>query len=234
MMIRIFIITTLFALFLNSLYAQERSENIKTYYPKDSVQFENDTDFPFQNGPGYENKSFGKTTMITTARTNVGVFYFVFKKKILNTEDFMDSDARDVLTEHNLYAFIFLEDHNGLIQKARFRDFGNPVYWPQFDYQNCTISDEDNDGLPEFYLAYFGDSDGLDAKPYLQIVYTIPLEKGKPFLKSKATAYYPAGNEEDIYEILFDENWEKLTPQVKAKSKGILDRHREKYGLEDQ
>lgn len=36
----------------------------------------------------------------------------------------------------------------------------------------CEVGDADKDGFPEFYLTYFGESDGLDAKPLKVIVYT--------------------------------------------------------------
>jgi hypothetical protein len=131
-------------------------------------------------------------------------------------------------SEHDLYAFVLVPDDGGVVTIAKFQDFGNEVYWPEFDLGNCSVSDENNDGNPEFYLSYMGESDGLDAKPYKQIVYTIP-HNGTSLLKSKATAHYPAGNEDDQYIIEYDANWKALSKAIQKKSNDILSKHRKMY-----
>lgn len=133
----------------------------------------------------------------------------------------------NVYSEHNLYALILLHDHGTEIEKLKFQDFGNEVYWPEFDYANCSISDEDKDGMPEFYLSYMGESDGLDAKPYKQIIYTQTPKTKATFIKSKATAFYPAGNEEDVYRVEYDSNWKTLPQAIQQKSNNIIKKHKQ-------
>ncbi len=224
--------------FANS-YGQSAQVKITTYYPKDSSRFETETDFSYHNAIGYERARYGKTTMIIQAESAMGNFYFVFKKKIKST-DHQEAHTQEVygtlpdgtfgvvrqdevpgytLTDHDLYAFILVEDHGGLVEKARFQDFGNAVYWPQFDYKNCLI--EAVDGFPVFYLSYLGDSDGLDAKPYKQLVYYFSKEDRR-CIKAKATAYYPSGNEEDVYHVVYDQTWQAMPAAYQARSKAIL------------
>ena len=226
-----------------AIYGQNIPIKTKTYYPKDSLRFAAETDFSFHNEVGYEQSLYGKTTMIIKAESRVGNYYLIFKKKIKST-DHQEAHMQDVygtladgtyavvrqdevpgytLTDHNLYAFIFIEDHAGLLEKVRFQDFGNMLYWPQFDYENCFVADENRDGLPEFYLSYMGDSDGLDAKPYKQLVYYFTKDD-KQFVKAKATAYYPAGNEEDVYHVDYDQAWKNMPVKFQHKSKAVLAR----------
>jgi hypothetical protein len=237
-------------LFLNFLllfvvsvsFSQTKLLKIKHYYPKDSLAFAEDFDDVDYH---YERKEFGKTTMLIHCESEIGNFEFVFKKKILSLERF-GGDSTNVygangkitkeynepytLSKHNLYALVLLHDHGGVLEKIKFQDFGNEVYWPEFDYANCSISDENKDGIPEFYLAYLGDSDGLDAKPYKQIIYThFKDSPKKEFIKYKVTSFYPAGNEGDVYSIEYDTNWKKLPKAIQAKSNLILKKHKGKY-----
>lgn len=247
---------TFFALLIfNVVFAQNKDLKVTYFYPKDSLKFNplfEELDYNF------ENKAYGKTTMIIHCESSYGVFDFIFKKKILKLSRILDYENTSVLevfdfiskkwklvedsnpypktntevidttyiSEHNLYALIMAHDHGGLLQKAKFQDFGNEVYWPEFDYPNCSISDENNDGIPEFYLSYFGNSDGLDAKPYKQIAYTF---NNKSIEKSKATSYYPSGNEEDSYHVEYDENWKKLPISIQKKSQKLIKDHQLKY-----
>lgn len=130
-----------------------------------------------------------------------------------------------VYSIHNLRCLILKKSAAGITEVARFQDYGNEVYWPEFDYPSCSISDEDRDGLPEFYLSYMGNSDGLDAKPYKQLVYTVGAAPTAA-VKAKATAYYPAGNEDDVYRVEYDQRWKQLPAPVRGKSKRLIDRHR--------
>ena len=203
------------------LFGQYKVLETTYYYPKDAKEFEGKTTYPYEDVGGYVQAKYGNTTKIIAAKGGFGTFYFVFKKKTKDTEDPADRD---------LHAFVLVEDHGGLLEKARFQDFGNPLYWPEFDYPNCFIDDADHDGLPEFYLSYLGESDGLDAKPYKQIVYHFPraVQHGV-LIKAKATAYYPAGNEEDVYQIKFDTLWKEMPEDVKGRSKKVLKDHHRYY-----
>jgi hypothetical protein len=108
-----------------------------------------------------------------------------------------------------------------LNEKIKFQDFGNVVYYPEFFYDYCIIEDANRDGIVEYYLTYYGESDGLDAKPLKVIIYTQD-KLISEFKKSKITAFYPAGNENDIYYVDFDSNWKTLPEGIKNKSKAIL------------
>ena len=235
------IFSTFFLLQTNHLQSQNKSLKIDYYYPKDSSLFnKNITDFDFN----YEKDLYGKTTMIIHCESAWGDFEFVFKKKInklthyggdsVNVYDGGKVVRKDynqpyTISEHNLFAFVLVHDHGGTLEKIKFQDFGNEVYQPEFDYTFCSISDEDKDGKPEFYLCYMGESDGLDAKPFKQIIYTFPVAGNtKAMVKSKATAYYPAGNEEDVYKAAYDANWNLLPAVVQLKSKNILKAHKMK------
>jgi hypothetical protein len=136
-----------------------------------------------------------------------------------------------VISNHDLYAFIMLQDHGGTVEKAAFKDFGNEVYWPEFEYAFCSVSDEDRNGKPEFYLSYMGYSDGLDAKPFKQIIYTPSAEAERGFIKSKATAYYPVAEEEDRagYYVAYDANWLVLPEAIRKKSRRLLKEHQQQY-----
>ena len=243
---------SLFALLLASTtlsIAQVKPLKVKYFYPKDSIAFSKivpEIDF------NYEPARYGKTTMIIHTESKYGVYEFIFKKKInklvrtinyksggvVESYNFkskkwehvqgtwkhaeMKGKPQDTLmqSEHHLYALVLLHDHGGLLEKIKFQDFGNEVYWPEFDYKNCSVSDEDKDGKPEFYLSYFGNSDGLDAKPHKQIVYTY--QQNGNISKAKATALYPAGNEEDEYQLIYDTAWKALPKAIQEKSKRIL------------
>jgi hypothetical protein len=232
----------------NTAFAQNNKLVVETYHPNDRKLFnQRYPDFDFD----YNNDTLGKTTKLIYTRGTAGELLLVLKKKILRTyrisyyRDFavheqLDSKSQSwryvkdgyqhpntteqptaVVTEtiHNLYALILLSDHGGYVEKSRFQVFGNEVYWPTFDYPNCFAADEDNNGIPEFYLTYMGMSDGLDAKPYSQIVYTT---KGRSFFRSKAVAYFPAGNPEDEYHQEFDSNWKGLPLAIQNRSRSIL------------
>ncbi|MNS40990.1 hypothetical protein D3C72_733320 [compost metagenome] len=190
----------------------------------------------------YDYGDKGNTALIINVEApQWGYFKFVFKEKIIKEEHF-GGDSTDVyekqengeygvvrkdfnepyqLTVKNLFAYVLLEDHGGYVEKCKFQDFGNEVYWPEFQYDYCAAADEDNDGKPEFYLVYYGESDGLDAKPLKVIVYD------KDFDKYKATAYFPSGNKDDKYHVEYSENWKKLPKAVQLKGNSILKKFKE-------
>lgn len=254
-----YLFTIILFLFVNSISAQNKPLIVERYYPKDSIKYIKafpDAEFNYESKLygktamivhcesqyGYFDFVFKKkiNKLSRTIEYKAGgvseVYNFKTKKWDHEEGTWKHSDMKTkpldtiIYSEHNLYAFVLLQDHGGILEKAKFQDFGNEVYWPEFDYQNCTISDEDKDGKPEFYLSYMGDSDGLDAKPFKQIIYTIPdLSVNKNYSKSKATAYYPAGNEDDVYHVEYDENWKQLPKNIKVKSEKIIKEHRLKY-----
>ncbi|WP_428228400.1 hypothetical protein [Flavobacterium sp.] len=249
----LFSITLLF--FVNAISAQVKPLLVKRFYPKDSIKYSQavpDAEFNYESKLygkttmiihcesqyGHFEFVFKKkinklSRMIDYKDGAVGEVYNFKTKKWVHEEGSwnhrdMKGKPQDtiIFSEHNLYAFILQQNHGGILEKAKFQDFGNVVYWPEFDYQKCSISDEDKDGAPEFYLSYMGESDGLDAKPFKQIIYTIFDKSGhQSYTKSKATAYYPDGNEDDVYNIQYDENWKKLPKNIKLKSQKILKDH---------
>jgi hypothetical protein len=183
----------------------------------------------------YPNK--GKITRLINVTTpHQGCYAFLFKEKILS-ETHYGGDSSDVYgtlpngtfgvvrrdynepyttTIKNLYAYVLIEDHGGYVEKRKFQDFGNEVYYPEFLYDYCLVDDADANGEPEFYLTYFGLSDGLDAKPLKVIVYS------SSYPKAKATAYYPAGNEEDIYHVKYDDSWNLLPKKIQQRANAII------------
>ena len=161
-------------------------------------------------------------TMIIKVSSSWGNFFWFFEKEI--KEETRVGQPNDTLTikYHNLYAYLMLEDHGGLVQVAKFQDFGNEVYFPEFQYPYCLVDDADNDGVPEFYLTYFGLSDGLDEKPLKLIIYSSKNVIHSAYVKSKATAWYPGGNEDDSYRIEYDANWNKLQKSIQVRGMKIL------------
>lgn len=148
----------------------------------------------------------------------------------------MQGKATDttIWREDKLYAFVLQEQPGGQsIERVQFKDFGNVVYWPDYVYDLCTIADADKDGKPEFYLTYFADSDGLDAKELKQIVYTLPVNATDKLIKSKATAYYPVdtGDESDteVYHENVDQNWTSLHKAIQQKSKYLLLQYKRRH-----
>lgn len=234
--------------------AQETTIAVGYYYPKDSVRFGlQHRELPFgyrqskygkttmiaccQSEAGCYYMIFKKqirhlSRMIEYNNGAVGEVYDFTSRKWLHEEGTwshaeMQGAPTDTTTYsiHNLYCLIVQATSTGMVEKGRFQDFGNEVYWPEFDYPSCSISDEDRDGIPEFYLSNMCNSDGLDAKPYKQLVYTLT-DKSGTISKAKATAFYPAGNEEDTYHVEYDTSWQKMSVPVQRKSRRIIDNHK--------
>ncbi|MGJ1362301.1 hypothetical protein ACR78F_08075 [Sphingobacterium spiritivorum] len=119
----------------------------------------------------------------------------------------------------DLYAGIFLEDHGGLIQQISFKDFAKGLAQPRYLINFCEVADADKNEFPEFYLTYFEESDGLDAKPLKVIVYT---NTGRKKLsKSKITGWIPF-QEEDQYREERDANFKLLPKAIRLKAEKIL------------
>lgn len=119
----------------------------------------------------------------------------------------------------DLHAGVFLEDHGGLIPQMTFKDFAVGLAQPKYLINFCEVDDANRDGFPEFYLTYFEESDGLDAKPLKVIVYTKKAEK--TFSKSKITCWIPF-QEGDEYHEEKDTNFKSLPQEIRLKAEKIL------------
>ncbi|MGJ1420155.1 hypothetical protein ACR79T_11060 [Sphingobacterium spiritivorum] len=119
----------------------------------------------------------------------------------------------------DLHAGIFLEDHGGLIPQIIFKDFAKGLAQPRYLINFCEVGDADKNEFPEFYLTYFEESDGLDAKPLKVIVYTNT--GGKKLSKSKITGWIPF-QEEDQYREERDANFKLLSKAIRLKAEKIL------------
>ena len=245
-------IILLFLLQCTLFFGQQKPMKIEYCYPKDEATFNTQNEaITFNYEPStfgkttmivhcesfwgtfdfiFKKKVLNLTRILDFQSTSVEEVYdFKTKKWKLsnNSNSYPPNNEKPkdttVYSTHNLYALVLAHDHGGVLQKAIFQDFGNEIYWPEFDYPNCTISDEDKDGKPEFYLTYKGNSDGLDAKPIKQIIYSF---KEKELAKSKATAFLPAGNAEDTFYVEYDNNWKLLPSAIKVKSKKIIDSYK--------
>lgn len=136
----------------------------------------------------------GKIEKVIHLENKKGNFFMVLSKKIVTIQQ--------AEVDH-IYAYGFNVVNGVLKEEWRFKDFGNPIYWPRFYLNDSGILDGEADDVPKYVIAYFGSSDGLDAKPLKIITYI----EG---VKYKATALYPAGNEGDVYHIIYDQNWKKM------------------------
>ncbi len=157
----------------------------------------------------------GKSLLIMNYfSTNTGSLYFFLNESKSKNNAFLTDEPKD------LHAGIFLEDHGGLLEKITFKDFAvglsQPVYLEEF----CNIQDIDNNSYPEFYLMYFTESDGLDAKPLKLIIYTSS-DKGKTYQKSKITAWIPF-QPEDKLKIEKDSNFNNLDKKIQQKAEQSL------------
>ncbi|AZA85207.1 hypothetical protein C1637_15185 [Chryseobacterium lactis] len=138
--------------------------------------------------------------------------WFLNESKAKNST-YSGMDSKD------LYSGVFLEDHGGLLPKITFKDFAEGLAQPRYMINFCEIGDANKDGLPEFYLTYFEESDGLDAKPLKVIVYTNLGEK--TFSKSKITGWIPFQEEEQYREVK-DENFKLLPKEIRLKAEKLL------------
>ena len=138
--------------------------------------------------------------------------WYLNESKAKNTA-FLDDNPKD------LHSGIYLEDHGGIVPVMTFKDFAKGLAQPRYLINYCEIADADNNGFPEFYLTYFEESDGLDAKPLKVIVYT--KNSNKTFSKSKITAWLPF-QPEDKYREEMDDSFKLLPKPIKMKVEKIL------------
>ncbi|MGU3375002.1 hypothetical protein [Chryseobacterium sp. M5A1_1a] len=144
---------------------------------------------------------------------NYGSYIWFLNESKSENPAYLDESPKD------LYAGVFLEDHGGLIPQITFKDFARGLSQPKYLINFCEIDDANKDGFPEFYLTYFEESDGLDAKPLKVIVYTNLGEK--TFTKSKITGWIPF-QEEDQYREEKDANFTLLPKTIRLKAEKIL------------
>ncbi|WP_293915735.1 MULTISPECIES: hypothetical protein [unclassified Sphingobacterium] len=144
---------------------------------------------------------------------NHGSYVWYLNESKAENEAYLDDHPKD------LHAGIFLEDHGGLISQITFRDFAKGLAQPRYLINYCEVGDADKDGFPEFYLTYFEESDGLDAKPLKVIVYT---KRGqKKLSKSKITGWI-SFEEADPYREERDSNFKLLPKPIRLHAEKIL------------
>lgn len=145
---------------------------------------------------------------------NEGSYLWFFNHGKAKSKSYLNNNPVDI------YAGIYLEDHGGLLEIISFKDFAGTLSEPRFLLDYCLAADADQNGSPEFYLTYFMESDGLDAKPLKVIVYSkSPADKG--FTKAKLTAWIPF-QEEDAYRREKDGNFNALNKATQAKAEALL------------
>ncbi len=186
-----------------SSFAQIRTE---VYFSSDTKYHEiiEDVGNPLPGSPVMIVKSFVP---------NYGSYIWFLNDSKAKNPAYLDEQPKD------LHSGIFVEDHGGLIQKMTFKDFAGGLVQPKYLLNLCEIDDANKDGFPEFYLTYFEESDGLDAKPLKVIVYT-GLGK-KAFTKSKITGWIPF-QEEDEYHEVQDANFKLLPKEIRLRAEKTL------------
>lgn len=158
----------------------------------------------------------GKPVMVVqTFVPDYGSYVWFLNESKAEKPSYMGGNPRD------LHAGIYLEDHGGLIPQITFKDFAIGLAQPRYLINSCEIGDADNDDFPEFYLTYFEESDGLDAKPLKVIVYTSTGRGKKEFSKSKITGWVPY-QEEDQYREEQDSNFRLLPNAIRQRAQKIL------------
>lgn len=151
--------------------------------------------------------------VVTTFVPNHGSYVWFLNEGKAKHPALLDDEPKD------LHAGIFVEDHGGLLPQITFNDFAEGLSQPNYLINYCEIGDANQDGFPEFYLTYFQESDGLDAKPLKVIVYT-RLGK-KAFSKAKITGWIPFQEEDDYHEEK-DDNFKLLPKEIRLKAERLL------------
>ncbi|WBV60893.1 hypothetical protein PFY12_01945 [Chryseobacterium camelliae] len=144
---------------------------------------------------------------------NHGSYIWFLNESKAKNPTYFDKNPKDV------HSGIFLEDHGGLLPQITFKDFAEGLAQPKYLINFCETGDANHDGFPEFYLTYFKESDGLDAKPLKVIVYTC-LDK-KTFSKSKITGWIPFQEGDRYYEEK-DANFKLLPKEIRLKAEKLL------------
>ncbi|KZE76621.1 hypothetical protein AV926_15885 [Myroides marinus] len=163
----------------------------------------------------------GKPLMIINYMGNkTGSYLWYFNERKAIKPSYLSDKPTDILSG------IYIEDHGGILEKVTFKDYAEGLSQPQFLFDYCLVKDMDNNNSPEFYLTYFMNSDGLDAKPLKVIVYTTKPNSNE-FYKSKVTAYIPY-QEEDKYHIEEDSNFKQLPVSIRKQALGILEQIKKK------
>ncbi|WP_282628414.1 hypothetical protein [Empedobacter sedimenti] len=143
-----------------------------------------------------------------------GSYLFYFNEAKAKGESYLTDNPKD------LHGGLYIEDHGGILELIKFKDFAGPLSEPSYLLDFCVADDADKNKSPEFYLTYFEASDGLDAKPLKIIVYS---KNGKTFTKSKITAWIPF-QPEDKYKVEKDENYKKLPKSIQVKAEQLLNK----------
>ncbi|WP_326983940.1 hypothetical protein VUJ46_05205 [Chryseobacterium sp. MYb264] len=188
-----------------SLHAHAQTET--------GVYFSNDRKFrEILKNPG--NPLEGYPVMIVKIKASQSGSYFWYLNESKATKkSFFDDHPKD------LHAGIYLQEPGGLLPVITFKDFAEGLAQPRYLINHCEIADADKDGFPEFYLTYFTDSDGLDAKPLKVIVYT--KKSRTSFQKSKITGWL-SFQPEDPYREEKDQHFKSLPAAVQMKAQKII------------
>ena len=168
---------TLFLIFGQICFGQLKPIAVNYYYPKNEASFNTSNDvisFDYESKKYgkttmivHSSGTFGTFDFIFKKKI-LKVTRVINFKDVSVKEQFNTTTKKWALTEnsntypakkeqaidtatystHHLYAINLAHDHGGLVEKMLVQDFGNEIYWPEFDYKNCSISDENNDGIP--------------------------------------------------------------------------------------
>ncbi|MGL4585150.1 MAG: hypothetical protein ACRCVU_19470 [Flavobacterium sp.] len=149
-----------------------------------------------------------------------GSYLWFFNQRKAIKPSYLSAKPIDILSG------IYIEDHGGIVEKITFKDYAEGLAQPEFLLDYCFVKDSDKDGSPEFYLTYFMNSDGLDAKPLKVIIYTMK-PNSYTFYKSKITAYIPY-QEEDKYYTEEDANFKQLPSLIRKQAQDILTKIKQK------
>ena len=150
--------------------------------------------------------------IIKTFVEKEGSYLFYLNEDKAKSNSYLSDSPKD------LYAGIYLEDHGGILEQITFKDFAGLLTQPKYMLNHCIVFDADKDRSPEFYITYFEESDGLDAKPLKVIVYH---KKEKLFIKSKVTVWIPF-QPEDKEKIEKDGNFQNLPKLIQDKAQALL------------
>lgn len=197
------LLLVLFLLITGALSAQIQTS---TYFPADKKyrEFIDETGNPLPGNP---------VMIIQSFVPNYGSYVWYLNENRAKKSSFLDADPKD------LFGGIYLEDHGGLLEQITFKDFAQGLAQPIYLLSFCQVTDADHNGFPEFYLTYFEESDGLDAKPLKVLVYT--QNKDKKIVKAKLTGWI-AYQEEDSYREEEDANFKQLSQAIRLNAQKLL------------